>query len=103
MCPSITEENSPTVYHLWLLNSFSCEHMKSMVKISDEIGASLSFFFFFFLNHQFISQPYLLHVLRTWRRELEQQETKPCNAKEPWSTKSARGGQEPEAHFTQTG
>jgi hypothetical protein len=32
-----------------------------------------------------------------------EQETKPCNAKEPWLTKLARGGQEPEAHFTQTG
>jgi hypothetical protein len=29
-------------------------------------------------------------------------ETKPCNAKEPQPTKSARVGQEPKAHFTQT-
>jgi hypothetical protein len=32
-----------------------------------------------------------------------EQETKPHNAKEPQLTKLARGGQEPEAHFTQTG
>jgi hypothetical protein len=31
-----------------------------------------------------------------------EQETKPRNTKEPWPTKSARGGQELEAHFTQT-
>jgi hypothetical protein len=31
-----------------------------------------------------------------------EQETKPCNTKEPWSMESARGGQELEAHFTQT-
>jgi hypothetical protein len=38
------------------------------------------------------------------RREGEgEQETKPCNSKEHWLKKSARGGQEPEAHFTQTG
>jgi hypothetical protein len=37
------------------------------------------------------------------RRDGEgKQETKPCNAREPWLTKSARGGQEPEAHFMQT-
>jgi hypothetical protein len=27
------------------------------------------------------------------------QETKPCDAREPWLTKSARGGQEPEAQL----
>jgi hypothetical protein len=31
-----------------------------------------------------------------------EQETKPRNAKEPQSRKLARGGQELEAHFTQT-
>jgi hypothetical protein len=31
-----------------------------------------------------------------------EQETKPCNAKEPCLRKLARGGQEPEAHFMQT-
>jgi hypothetical protein len=31
------------------------------------------------------------------------QEKKPCNAKEPQPTKSARVGQEPKACFTQTG
>jgi hypothetical protein len=33
----------------------------------------------------------------------DKQETKPCNPKEPQSTKSARGEQEPKAHFTQAG
>jgi hypothetical protein len=37
------------------------------------------------------------------RRDGEgKQETKPCNVREPQLMKSARGGQEPEAHFMQT-
>jgi hypothetical protein len=46
----------------------------------------------------------MYHALtKVIRRDGEgEQETKPCNAKDPQPTKLARAGQEPEAHFTQT-
>jgi hypothetical protein len=51
------------------------------------------------------ADPYMYCALTKviMRRDGEgEQETKPCNIREPWPTKLAKGGEEPEAHFMQT-